>query len=43
MGLFNTGYTYGEKLRLELDTIELYVYQASVLNTVLLIKNNRQQ
>ena len=40
---FYTGYTYGEKLRLELDTIEMYVYQASVINTVLLIKNNRQQ
>lgn len=40
---FYTGYTYGEKVKLELNTIELYVYQASVLNTVLLMKNNRKQ
>lgn len=40
---FYTGYTYGEKIKLELDTIETYTYQASVLNTVLLMKNNRKQ
>lgn len=40
---FYRAYTYGEKVKLDLDTIELYVYQASVLNTVLLMKNNRQQ
>ncbi len=40
---FYNGYTYGEKTKLDLDTIELYVYQASVLNTVLLMKNNRKQ
>ena len=40
---FYTGYTYGEKVKLELNTIEMYVYQASVLNTVLLMKNNRKQ
>jgi hypothetical protein len=40
---FYTGYTYGDKVKLELDTIELYVYQASVLNTVLLMKKDRKQ
>lgn len=40
---FYRAYTYGEKVKLDLYTIELYVYQASVLNTVLLMKNNRQQ
>jgi hypothetical protein len=40
---FYTGYTYGEKVKLELDIIELYTYQASVLNAVLEMKNNRKQ
>jgi hypothetical protein len=40
---FYTAYTYGEKVKLELNKIEEYVYQASVLNTVLLMKNNRKQ
>ena len=40
---FYTAYTYGEKIKLDVDKIELYTYQASVLNTVLLMKNNRKQ
>lgn len=40
---YYTAYTYGEKVKLEIKTIELYIYQASVLNTVLLMKNNRKQ
>ena len=37
------GYTYGDKVKLEHDTVTLYGYQASVLDTVLLMKNNRKQ
>ncbi|GIZ10250.1 hypothetical protein [Flavobacterium sp. UMI-01] len=40
---FYIGYTYGEKVKLDLDKVELYTYQASVLNTVLLMKTNRKQ
>ena len=40
---FYTAHTYGEKIKLDVDKIELYTYQASVLNTVLLMKNNRKQ
>ncbi|AOW08712.1 hypothetical protein [Flavobacterium gilvum] len=42
---FYIGYRYGEKnsKKLELDTIEQYGYNASVLNTVLIMKNNRKQ
>lgn len=36
-------YTYGDKLKLDHDTITKYTHQASVLNTVLLMKNNRKQ
>lgn len=40
---FYIAYTYGAKVKLEISIIERYVYQASVLNTVLLMKNNRKQ
>lgn len=40
---FYLAYTYGDKVKLDLDVAELYGYQASVLNTVLLMKNNRKQ
>jgi hypothetical protein len=40
---FYAAHTYGEKVKLELHIRELYIYQASVLNTVLLMKNNRKQ
>lgn len=42
---FYVGYRYGEKKnkKLELDTIEQYTYNASVLNTVIIMKNNRKQ
>jgi hypothetical protein len=36
-------YRYGENKKLELDIIEQYGYNASVLNTVLIMKNNRKQ
>ncbi|AOW11316.1 hypothetical protein EM308_08225 [Flavobacterium gilvum] len=42
---FYIGYRYGEKStkKLELDTVEQYTYNASVLNTVIIMKNNRKQ
>ena len=40
---FYVGYTYGEKVKLDPAVIQKYVYQASVLNTVLLMKTNRKQ
>ncbi|MES2238896.1 MAG: hypothetical protein V4497_01425 [Bacteroidota bacterium] len=42
---FYVGYRYGENKskKLELDTVEQYTYNASVLNTVLTMKNNRKQ
>lgn len=42
---FYIGYRYGEtnSKKLELDTIEQYTYNASVLNTVIIMKNNRKQ
>lgn len=42
---FYIGYRYGENnnKKLELDTIEQYTYNASVLNTVIIMKNNRKQ
>lgn len=40
---FYIAYTYGEKVKLDNAVIQKYVYQASVLNTVLLMKNNRKQ
>ena len=40
---FYLAYTYGDKVKLETSIIEKYTYQASVLNTVLLMKNNRKQ
>jgi hypothetical protein len=36
-------YTYGDSVKLDSETIQKYVYQASVLNTVILMKNNRKQ
>lgn len=40
---FYIAYTYGEKVKLDSEFIQKYVYQASVLNTVMLMKNNRKQ
>ena len=40
---FYIGYTYGEKIKLDSETVTLYVHQASVLNTVLTMKTNRKQ
>lgn len=40
---FYLAYTYGEKVKLDHAIIERYTYQASVLNTVLTMKNNRKQ
>jgi hypothetical protein len=40
---FYIAYTYGDKVKLDTSIIEKYTYQASVLNTVLLMKNNRKQ
>ena len=40
---FYVGYTYNENQKLELDIVETYTYNASVLNTVLIMKNNRKQ
>ncbi|MDQ8012009.1 MAG: hypothetical protein REI96_06155 [Flavobacterium nitrogenifigens] len=40
---FYIGYTYGDKIKLDPAFIEKYVFQASVLNTVILMKNNRKQ
>ncbi|MEO7977737.1 hypothetical protein [Flavobacterium sp.] len=40
---FYLAYTYGEKVKLEHPVIERYTHQASVLNTVLTMKNNRKQ
>lgn len=40
---FFLAYTYGDKVKLDHDTITRYTHQAAVLNTVLLVKNNRKQ
>ncbi|MDA6068029.1 hypothetical protein NJT12_00230 [Flavobacterium sp. AC] len=40
---FYIDYQYGENVKLDPAVIQKYVYQASVLNTVLLMKNNRKQ
>lgn len=40
---FYLAYTYGNKLKLDHETITKYTHQAAVLNTVLLVKNNRKQ
>lgn len=40
---FYIAYTYGDKVKLDPAIIQRYVYQASVLNTVILMKNNRKQ
>ena len=42
---FYIGYRYGENnnKKLELDTVEQYTYNASVLNTVIIMKSNRKQ
>lgn len=40
---FFIGYTYNETQKLELPLVKLYTYNASVLNTVLTMKNNRKQ
>lgn len=40
---FYLAYTYSENVKLDHDTITKYTHQASVLNTVLLMKNNRKQ
>ncbi|MBW4362693.1 hypothetical protein [Flavobacterium taihuense] len=40
---FYLAYTYGDNVKLDTPIIEKYTYQASVLNTVLLMKNNRKQ
>lgn len=40
---FYLAYTYGDKKKLDHETITMYTHQAAVLNTVLLMKNNRKQ
>lgn len=40
---FYIAYRYGENKKLDIDTMEQYGYNASVLNTVLIMKNNRKQ
>lgn len=40
---FYIGYTYGDQIKLDPAVIQKYIYQASVLNTVVLMKNNRKQ
>lgn len=39
---FYAAYTYGESLKLDLKLVETYMYNASVLNTVIKIKTNRK-